>query len=52
MKHAQTVYEEKMTRIAELLEELILDALLAVIRNLYDRNMLEEQISDKEDMPF
>lgn len=53
MNHAKTIYEEKIDQIAELLEELVLDAFLSVIRNLYDRTVLEEPTgTHKENMPF
>lgn len=46
-------HEDKMDQITELLEELILDAFLSVIRKLYDRTLLEPSPSTlKEDLPF
>jgi hypothetical protein len=38
--HDELIYEEKMDRIAGELEELMLDALLAALRKLRERNEL------------
>jgi len=39
-RNEELVYEEKMDRIAEQLEELMLDALLSALRKLQERNEL------------
>jgi hypothetical protein len=39
-RNEELVYEEKMDRIAEELEELMLDALLSALRKLQERNEL------------
>jgi len=39
------VYEEKMDRIVEKLEELMLDALLAALRKLQERNELFRRLA-------
>lgn len=42
--HDELVYEEKMDRIAGELEELMLDALLAALRKLRERNELFQRL--------
>jgi len=42
--HDELIYEEKMDRIAGELEELMLDALLAALRKLRERNELFQRI--------
>jgi hypothetical protein len=42
--HDELVYEEKMDRIAGQLEELMLDALLAALRKLRERNELFQRL--------
>ena len=41
----ESVYEEKMDRICECLEELILDAMLAALDKIKKRNLLFEDIT-------
>ena len=41
------VYEEKADKISELLEELILDAMLSVLRKLKERNVLFDELLNK-----
>jgi hypothetical protein len=43
--HDELVYEEKMDRIAGELEELMLDALLAALRKLRERDELFQRIN-------
>ena len=38
--HDELIYEEKIDRIAEELEELMLDALMAALRKIRERNEL------------
>jgi hypothetical protein len=42
--HDELIYEEKMDRIAGELEELMLDALLAALRKLRERNELFQRL--------
>jgi Lon protease-like protein len=42
--HYELIYEEKMDRIAGELEELMLDALLAALRKLRERNELFQRL--------
>jgi hypothetical protein len=48
--HDELVYEEKMDRIARELEELMLDALLAALRKLRERNELFQRINQSPPM--
>jgi hypothetical protein len=48
--HDELVYEEKMDRIAGELEELMLDALLAALRKLRERNELFQRINQSPPM--
>ena len=41
------VYEEKMDRITELLEEMILDAMLYALKCMRDRNIRFEKMSNR-----
>jgi len=43
----ELVYEEKIDRIAELLEELILDAMLAVLGKIQQRNDLFRRLAQE-----
>ena len=48
-------YEEKMDQLTDYLEEIILDAILAVLKNLKHKNNLfysEIPLSKKDDIPF
>jgi hypothetical protein len=44
-RNEELVYEEKMDRIAEELEELMLDALLSALRKLQERNDLFRRLA-------
>lgn len=44
-RNEELVYEEKMDRIAEELEELMLNALLAALRKLQERNELFRRLA-------
>jgi hypothetical protein len=51
----EIAYEQKMDRIVEQLEELMLDALLAALQKLKDRNLLFNNLlkkSEKNDPVF
>jgi len=48
--HDELIYEEKMDRIAGELEELMLDALLAALRKLRERNELFQRINQSPPM--
>ena len=41
------VYEEKMDRISELLEEMILDAMMHVLQCIWDRNITFDEASNR-----
>jgi hypothetical protein len=43
----EIAYEQKMDQIVEQLEELMLDALLAALQKLKDRNMLFNNLLEK-----
>jgi hypothetical protein len=44
-RNEELVYEEKMDRISEELEELMLDALLSALRKLQERNELFRRLA-------
>jgi hypothetical protein len=44
--HDELIYEEKMERITGELEELMLDALLAALRKLRERNELFQRLDE------
>lgn len=54
MNNEKTLYEEKINQIADLLEELILDAFLSVVQKLYDNNACWQAPADtnNRDLPF
>jgi len=43
----ELVYEEKLDKISEYLEELILDAMLSALRKIKERNVLFDELSKK-----
>ncbi len=51
------VYEEKMDRISELLEDMILDVMLCALQRIWDENNSFDEIPEKvmntsDDIPF
>jgi hypothetical protein len=46
-RNEELVYEEKIDRIAELLEELILDAMLAALGKIQQRNDLFRRLAQE-----
>jgi hypothetical protein len=43
----ELIYEQKLDRITELLEELALDAILAALQKIKKRNLLFSETADK-----
>jgi hypothetical protein len=50
----ELAYEQKLDRLTEHIEELLLDAMLAVLQKIKQRNLLFSQIAGREDQtePF
>lgn len=46
----EQIYEEKMDKISEYLEELILGSILTVLRKIKERNMLLNELSKKNEI--
>ena len=47
----ELIYEEKIDRITELIEELVLDAMLAALQKIRERYLLFSQMADKAENP-